>query len=406
MFAFNYRARDNTGKPVRGVIDALSDEEVAEKLHQMGYTPITITEVFAGLKLKQLEWNFRRIKTADVVMFNVQLANMLNSGLSVISSLDILQKQNENKRLGEVIGCVSRGVEAGESFSQALAKHPRVFPNLLISMVKAAEASGDLGKVLNRYAEFAETQADLQRKIKEALFYPVILITAATGVIVFIATVLIPKFVEIFTRAEISLPLPTVILYGLGTAIRQFWYVIILVGVLAVFGVRHYVRTETGRFRFDKVSLKLPILGPVVRKICISRFARTLATLIGSGVPILESLDIVSDVVNNQVLGRVIKQMRQSVEKGQRLAESLKVSEEFPADTVQMISVGEESGNIEKMLNKISDFYDRAAGYSIKKMVASLEPILLIVMGVIVAFTMASMLLPMFDMVKVLKHGR
>jgi len=406
LFAFNYRARDNTGKPVRGVIDALSDEEVAEKLHQMGYTPITITEVFAGLKLKQLEWNFRRIKTADVVMFNVQLANMLNSGLSVISSLDILQKQNENKRLGEVIGCVSRGVEAGESFSQALAKHPRVFPNLLISMVKAAEASGDLGKVLNRYAEFAETQADLQRKIKEALFYPVILITAATGVIVFIATVLIPKFVEIFTRAEISLPLPTVILYGLGTAIRQFWYVIILVGVLAVFGVRHYVRTETGRFRFDKVSLKLPILGPVVRKICISRFARTLATLIGSGVPILESLDIVSDVVNNQVLGRVIKQMRQSVEKGQRLAESLKVSEEFPADTVQMISVGEESGNLEKMLNKISDFYDRAAGYSIKKMVASLEPILLIVMGVIVAFTMASMLLPMFDMVKVLKHGR
>ncbi len=406
MFAFNYRARDSTGKPVRGVIDALSDEEVAEKLHQMGYTPITITEVFAGLKLKQLEWNFRRIKTADIVMFNVQLANMLNSGLSVISSLGILQKQNENKRLGEVIGCVSRGVEAGESFSQALTKHPRVFPNLLISMVKAAEASGDLGKVLNSYAEFAETQADLRRKIKEALFYPVILIVAATGVIVFIATVLIPKFVEIFTRAEIPLPLPTIILYGLGTAIRQFWYVIILAGVLAVFGVRRYVRTETGKFRFDKTSLKLPILGPVVRKICISRFARTLGTLIGSGVPILESLDIVSDVVNNQVLGRVIKQMRQSVEKGQRLAESLKVSEEFPADTVQMISVGEESGNLVKMLNKISDFYDRAAGYSIKKMVASLEPMLLVVMGVVVAFTMASMLLPMFNMVKVLKHGR
>jgi type IV pilus assembly protein PilC len=406
LFAFNYRARDNTGKPVRGVIDALSDEEVAEKLHQMGYAPITITEVFAGLKLKQLEWNFRRIKTADIVMFNVQLANMLNSGLSVISSLDILQKQNENKRLGEVIGCVSRGVESGESFSQALSKHPRVFPNLLISMVKAAEASGDLGKVLNRYAEFAETQADLQRKIKEALFYPVILIAAATGVIVFIATVLIPKFVEIFTRAEIPLPLPTVILYGLGTAIRQFWYVIILAGVLAAFGIRRYVRTETGKFRFDKASLKLPILGPVVRKICISRFAHTLSTLIGSGVPILESLDIVSDVVNNQVLGRVIKQMRQSVEKGQRLAESLKVSEEFPADAVQMISVGEESGNLAKMLNKISDFYDRAAGYSIKKLVASLEPILLIVMGVIVAFTMASMLLPMFNMVKVLKHGR
>ncbi|MFB0524011.1 MAG: type II secretion system F family protein [Phycisphaerae bacterium] len=404
MCAFNYRARDNTGKSVRGVIDALSQEEVAEKLRRMGYTPVTVTEVFAGLKLGQLEWTFRRIKTADIVMFNVQLANMLNSGLSIISSLDTLQKQNENKRLSEVIGRVSRSVEAGESFSQALAKHPRVFPNLLISMVKAGEASGGLDRVLNRYAEFAEAQADLQRKIKEALYYPIILIAAATGVIVFVATVLIPKFVEIFTRAEISLPLPTIILYGMGTAIRQFWYVIILAGVLIVSGLRRYVRTKTGKFKFDKVSLKLPILGPIVRKICISRFARTLSTLVGSGVPILESLDIVSDVVNNQVLCRVIRRMRQSTEKGERLAESLKVSEEFPPDAVQMISVGEESGNLVGMLNKISDFYDRATGYSIKKLVASLEPILLLVMGAIVAFTMASMLLPMFNMVKLLRR--
>ncbi len=404
MFAFNYRARDNTGKLVRGVIDALSLEDVAEKLQGMGYTPVTITEVLAGLKLGQLEWKFRRIKTQDIVMFNIQLANMLNSGLTIISSLDTLQKQNENKRLGEVIGRVSRSVEAGESFSQALVKHPRVFPNLLVSMVKAAEAGGNLGGVLTRYAEFAEAQADLQQKIKEALYYPIILIVAATGIIVFLATVLIPKFVEIFNRAGISLPLPTIILYGMGTAIRQFWYVIILSGVLIVFGLRRYVRTETGKFRFDKVSLKLPVLGPIVRKICISRFAHTLSTLLGSGVPILESLDIVSDVVNNQVLGRVIRQMRQSVEKGERLAESLKVSEEFPPDTVQMISVGEESGNLVKMLNKISDFYDRATGYSIKKLVASLEPILLVVMGIVVAFTMASMLLPMFNMVKLLRR--
>jgi len=404
LLAFNYRARDNTGKLVRGALEAISQEEVAEKLRRMGYAPVTITEAFAGLKLEQLEWNFRRIKTKDIVMFNIQLANMLNAGLSIISSLDTLQKQSENKRLSDIIGRVSRSVETGESFSQALAKHPRVFPNLLVSMVKAAEASGGLDKVLNRYAEFAEAQADLQQKIKEALYYPVILIVAAAGVIVFIATVLIPKFVEIFTRAGISLPLPTIILYGMGTAIRQFWYVIILSGVLIVLGLRRYVRTKTGRFRFDKVSLKLPILGPIVRKSCISRFARTLATLVGSGVPILESLDIVSDVVNNQVLGRVIGQMRQSVEKGERLAESLKVSEEFPPDIIQMISVGEESGNLERMLNKISDFYDRATGYSIKKLVASLEPILLLGMGAVVAFTMASMLLPMFNMVKLLRR--
>ncbi|MFH1615951.1 MAG: type II secretion system F family protein [Planctomycetota bacterium] len=404
MFAYNYRARDNTGKLVRGVIDALSQEEVADKLQRMGYVPVIITEAFACLKLTQLEWSFKRIKTEDIVMFNVQLANMLNSGLSIISSLDTLQKQCENKKLNDIIGRVSRSVESGESFSQALAKHPRVFSDLLVSMVKAAEAGGNLGAVLDRYAEFAETQADLQRKIKEALYYPVILIVAATGVIVFIATVLIPKFVEIFNRAEISLPVPTVILFGMGTAIRQFWYLIILAGVLIVLGTRKYIRTKAGRLRFDRFRLKLPIIGPIVRKSCISRFARTLGTLVGSGVPILESLDIVAEVVNNQVLSRVIKQMRQSVEKGERLAESLKVSQEFPPDTVQMIAVGEETGNLEKMLHKISDFYDRATGYSIKKLVTSLEPILLVAMGVIVAFTMASMLLPMFNMVKLLKR--
>jgi len=404
LFAYNYRARDNTGKLVRGVIEALSQDEVAEKLQRMGYVPVIITEAFAGLKLTQLKWSFKRIKTEDIVMFNVQLANMLNSGLSIISSLETLQKQCENKKLNDIIGRVSRSVESGESFSQALAKHPRVFSDLLVSMVKAAEAGGNLGAVLDRYAEFAETQADLQRKIKEALYYPVILIVAATGVIVFIATVLIPKFVEIFNRAGISLPLPTIILFGMGTAIRQFWYLIILAGVLIVLGTRKYIRTKAGRFRFDRFRLKLPIIGPIVRKSCISRFARTLGTLIGSGVPILESLDIVADVVNNQVLSRVIKQMRQSVEKGERLAESLKVSQEFPPDTVQMIAVGEETGNLEKMLHKISDFYDRATGYSIKKLITSLEPILLVVMGVIVAFTMASMLLPMFNMVKLLKR--
>ncbi len=404
MFTFSYKARDNAGKLVRGVIDSLSKEEVAEKLQLMGYVPITITKVLGGLKLKQLGSRFRRIKTEDIIMFNLQLANMLNAGLGIITALEVLQKQCASKKLSEIIGGISRGVQAGESLSEAFAKYPRVFPSLFTSMVKVAEVSGELGKILNRYAEFTEAQADLRRKLKEALYYPIILIVAATGVIVFLATFLIPKFVEIFNRAEISMPLPTVILYGMGTAIRQFWYMIILSGVLIVVGIRTYFKTKAGRFKFDKVSLKLPIVGPIVRKTCISRFARTLSTLVGSGVSILESLDIVRKVVNNQVLGRTIEQIRHSVEKGGSLAESLRVSGEFPADAVQIISVGEESGNLDDMLSKISDFYDRAIGYSIKRMVAGLEPILLLMMGVVVAFTMASMLLPMFDMVKMLRR--
>lgn len=404
MPTFNYKARDNGGKLVRGAIEATAKDEVAEKLRRMGYAPIAITQVAAGLKLEELSKGLRRISTEDIVIFNVQLSNMLNSGLSIMSSLATLQKQIENKKLKEAIGSVSRSVEAGENFSQALAKHPRVFSHLFVSMVKAGEASGNLDKVLARYAEFAEAQADLQQKIQGALFYPLVLIITATLVIVFIVTFVIPKFVEIFTRAGIALPLPTIILYGAGIAIRRFWYLLILAGVAIAMAIRRYIKTEKGKFQFDKFSLKPPIVGALVRKTCISRFARTLSTLTASGVPILQSLDIVRDVVNNEVLGRVIKQMRDGAEKGEKLAESLKVSEEFPPDTVQMISVGEESGNLEGMLNKISDFYDRSIGYSVKKLTTIIEPVFLVVMGAIVAFIMASMLLPMFDMIKLLRR--
>lgn len=404
MPTFNYRARDNAGKLIRGAIEAATPEEVAEKLRRMGYAPLTILEVKAGVNLEQLGQAFKRISTEDIVMFNIQLANMINSGLSIMSSLDTLQKQLENKKLKQVIGMISRSVEAGESFSQALQKHPKVFSRLFVSMVKAGEASGNLDQVLNRYAEFAEAQEDLKQKVQGALFYPAVLIVAASLVIVFIVTLVIPKFAEIFTRAGISLPLPTIILYATGIAIRRFWYLVILAGILIIMALKRYLGTKRGKFIFDRASLRPPVVGPLVRKTCISRFARTLSTLVASGVPILQSLDIVREVVNNEVLGRVIKQMRDAAEKGERLAESLKVSEEFPPDTVQMIAVGEESGNLDGMLNKIADFYDRSIGYSIKKLTTVIEPVFLLVMGVVVAFIMASMLLPMFDMMKVLKR--
>lgn len=400
MLTFNYRARDNTGKLVRGAIEAATKEEVAEKLLRMGYAPVTISKVIAGLKLEQLGRGFSRISNEDIIMFNLQLANMLNSGLSIMTCLDTLERQTGNKRFKETIGSVSRAVEGGMSFSQALAEHPRVFSPLFVSMVRAGETSGKLDMVLNRHAQFVEAQADLQQKIRGALFYPAILIVAASFIIVFMVTSVVPKFVEIFSQAGLKLPVPTIILYTSGIFIRRFWYLIILAGILIVFALKRYIRTKRGKFRFDRISLRLPVVGLLVRRTCVSRFARTLSTLITSGVPILKSLDIVREVVNNEVLGGVIKQMRDGAEKGERLAQSLKVSEEFPQDTVQMISVGEESGNLEGMLDKISDFYDRAIGYSIKRLATVIEPVFLVVMGAVVAFIMASMLLPMFDMVK------
>ncbi|MBN3039110.1 MAG: type II secretion system F family protein [Candidatus Omnitrophica bacterium] len=401
---YNYKARDNSGKLVKGVIEAASKDEVAEKLKRMGYAPIDIAEALMGVSLEKLSKGLRRISTEEIVMFDLQLANMLNSGLSIMSSLDTLKKQVENRKLKEIIDNVARSVEGGLSLSQSFAQYPGVFSRLFISMVAAGEASGNLDQVLNRYAEFAEAQEDLRQKIRAALFYPAILIVAATLVIVFIVTFVIPKFVEIFQRAGIAMPAATILLYHLGNFIKQFWYLMILaIGLIGV-GFKAYIKTTAGRIKIDRLSLKLPVIGPLVRKTCISRFARTLSTLIASGVPILQSLDIVRDVVDNEVLGQVIYQMRMAAEKGEKLSESLKVSAEFPPDTVQMISVGEESGNLEGMLNKISDFYDRAINYSIKKITTVLEPVFLVIMGAIVAFIMASMLLPMFDMIKLLRR--
>jgi len=399
-----YKARDETGKKVRGTMDAVSKAELASKLRKMGYMVTRMSEVRPGINLEGLGNRFKRIRVEDKIMFNIQLANMINSGLGLLSCLGTLRNQIENKKLKEVVGDVYRNVEGGSSFSEALARHPRIFSKLFVSMVRAGEASGNLDTVLNRLAVFAERQADLRQKIRGALFYPIILVVAATAIVVFIITFVMPNFVSIFNEAGVALPAPTVMLYGLGLAVKRYWWLIILGVILVIVGIRVYVRTDRGRLGFDRLKLKLPVIGPLTRKLAISRFARTLATMVASGVPILQSLDIVREVIGNEVIARVVKTTRDGVAEGERIAEPLKVSEEFPPDTVQMIAVGEESGNLDGMLNKISDFYDMAVGYSIRKLTALLEPAFLVVIGGVVAFIMASMLLPMFDMVKALRR--
>jgi len=399
-----YKARDTTGKAVKGVMEAATQEELIDKLRKIGYMTTQVTEAAAGVKIESIFDRFKRINVEDMIMFNAQLANMINAGISIVVSLDTMQAQIENRRLKEAVGTVVRNVEAGDSFSDALSRHPRVFPRLFVNMVKAGEASGRLDNVLIKYAEFIERQADLRQKIQGALFYPTILLFAGIAVTLFIVTFIIPQFAEIFMKAGIRLPTPTLILYNVGTWIKQFWYVLVL-GVIAIWlGTRYYVKTESGRLNFDRFRLKLPLLGSIFRKGAISRFARTLGTLVGSGVPILQSLDIVKEVVGNEVLARVVGNARNAVERGERIAEPLKISGEFPPDTVQMISVGEDTGNLEGMLNKVSDFYDMYLGHTIKKLTTVIEPLFLVIMGAMVGFIMASMLIPMFDMIKVLRH--
>jgi len=404
MPTYTYKARDASGKPVSGTMESASKAELIDKLHKMGYMATNVAQVMPGIQIGTVFDRLKRVGSDDMLLFYIQLSNMINAGITILMSLSTLAKQIENRNLKEAIGSVSRQVEAGSTLSQAFGAKPRMFKRLFVNMIKAGEASGNLDTVLMRYANFFEKEVDLKQKIKGALFYPIILLCAGVAVTLLIITFVIPQFAEIYLKAGIKLPIPTLIVYKAGMVIKHYWYLLAALVIAILLGIRYYFKTERGTFLLDTLKLKLPIIGPLYRKVAIARFARTLATLLGSGVPILESLDIVKEVTGNKVLALVITNVSKGVEKGERMSETLKISEEFPQDVVQMVLVGEETGALDEMLNKIADFYDMTVNYAVKKLTTIIEPVFLVIMGVMVGCILASMLLPMFDMVKTLRH--
>jgi type IV pilus assembly protein PilC len=404
MPLYSYRARDASGKAVKGTMEAASKSDLIDKFHKMGYMVTSVSETTPGMNLGSMLERLRRVSSEEMLIFYIQMSNMISAGITILMSLSTLERQAENKTLKEAIGGVSRRVEAGDSLSKAFAADRRLFPDLFVNMIKAGEASGKLDAVLMRYARFFENQEDLRQKVKSALFYPTILMCAGVAVTLFIVAVVIPQFAEIYMKVGINLPVPTLVVYRAGTAIKHYWYYI-LVAILVIAAVlKFYFSTAKGRLLLDTMKLRLPVISPLYRKVAIARLTRTLGTLFGSGVPILQSLDIVREVAGNVVLARVMESVRKSVENGERISEPLKVSEEFPPDVVQMIAVGEETGSLDTMLNKIADFYDMVVDYAVKKLTAVIEPLFLLIIGAMVGFIMASMLLPMFDMIKVLRR--
>ena len=404
MAIYNYKARDNNGRLIKGAMEAASKNELVEKLKKMGYMVTGVSEVTAGFSIESVFENLKRIKSDDMLMFYIQLSNMINAGITILMSLSTLGRQVENKALRETIEGVVRQIEGGSTLSDALTGHGKVFPKLFVNMIKAGEASGSLDTVLMRYAKFYENQEDIKEKVKGALFYPMILFSFGTAVMLFIVTFVIPQFAQIYIRAGVQLPIPTLIVYKAGFMIKNYWYWLFALLIALYALAKLYSRTERGALFIDNLKLNLPIIGPLYRKVAIARFTRTLSTLLSSGVPILTSLDITKEVAGNKILENIIANVRRYVEKGEKLAEPLKVSGEFPPDVIQMISVGEESGGLDAMLEKIADFYDMTVSYAIKKLTTIIEPLFLMVMGVMVGVIMASMLLPIFDMVKTLRH--
>jgi type IV pilus assembly protein PilC len=402
--SYAYKVRDREGKMAAGSMEAESEEAVISRLRQLGYAPVSIeAEKGAGLKAEVKLPGAGRVKLKDLAVFSRQFATMINSGLSLLRALTILGEQTGNRRLGEVVTIVRSDVEKGTALSAAMAKHPKVFNRLYVAMVRAGEIGGFLDQVLVKVAETFEKEVALRGKIRSAMTYPVVVFAMVLLIVNAMLIFIVPTFKNLYTSLGGELPLPTRMLVGLSDGVRRYFLLVLLVLVALAFLYRRWRATPAGRYRLDQFKLKVKVFGPLFHKSALSRFSRTLATLIRSGVPILQALDIVADTVNNGVIARAIRDVQDSVREGESLAAPLAKHPTFPAMVVQMMAVGEETGALDTMLSKVADFYDQEVEAAVASLTSLIEPILIAVMGAAVGGMVVALYLPLFRIIEFIK---
>ena len=400
MYTYAYQARDNHGKIIAGVQDALNEDNAITSLMSRGLMVLTISQKSAAKKTRKAT----SVKETDLVLFTRQLATMVDAGIPLVGALTALYESADPKKqanLRTVIGDITGRVQGGDSFHQALLKHPTIFSRLYVSMVKAGETGGLLAEILDRLAGFLEASARLRKKIKSAMTYPVAVISIAVLITIFLIVKVVPVFAEIFKDFGKPLPAPTQFLVDLSDLMRNDWYWLIggVVGVF--FGIKYFLRTKQGHELWNQWQLKLPIFGPLVHKIAMSRFARTFAQLIRSGVPILETLEIVGGSAGNTVIENSIKSVGADVEKGDNLSVALSKKTIFPPMMLRMVAAGESTGKIDEMLEKMADFWDEEIEATLSALTSLLEPILIVVLGVIVGGIVIALFLPIFQLSEV-----
>lgn len=398
-----YRVRDRSGKVISGAIEAESQAAVTSKLRQMGYIVLDITEKREALSFS-LPGRRKKVKLKDLTVFSRQFATMINSGVSITRALAILSEQVENPTLAAVIAQVQKDVEGGLSLSEALAKQEKIFPPIFVNMARAGEAGGVLDEVLLRIADHFESEASLRARVKSAMTYPVAVFIFAITIAFVMITFIVPVFMNMFSSLGGDLPGPTKMLVALSDFIRSKWYLIFgsLVGL--AYGFRAFKRNPRGRYIWDSFKLKLPVLGQLTKKMAIAKFSRTFSTLISSGVPILQALDIVAETAENAVVTKAIRESRASIKEGESISKPLGASSVFPPMVVQMISIGEETGALDSMLKKIADFYDGEVSATVDSLTSLLEPVLMVFMGVMIGGIVVSLYLPMFSVISVLNQ--
>ncbi len=407
MAEYLYEALDKGGKQVKGVIEAANEEVIIEKLRGMGYYPLKVSphkkkaSDFDLTALPLIRNVFHRVKLKHLMTFTRQLATLIDAGLPILRSLYILTEQVESIVFKDIISKVAKDIESGSSLSEGFAKHPKVFDKLFVNMVRAGEIGGVLEAVLNKIAEFLEKRQALVGKIRSAMMYPVVVMVLAGAIVSFILIKIIPKFQDIFQQLGAELPGLTMLLIHASDILLHKTHYVIAAGVIIYFLYSKINKTKEGKHLFDRLKLRMPVFGDLLKKSAIVRFAGTLATLITSGVPILQSLDIVRDTSGNEVISRAMEKVYASVKDGETIHEPLAQCAVFPPLVVHMVAVGEETGAIDQMLVKVSEAYEREVDDTVNALTSILEPLLIVFLGVIVGVIVVALYLPLFSIPKV-----
>lgn len=399
MGTYQYNAKDKSGHTVTGVLDAAAENEIAEILHKKDLIIISIQPV---KHKKAVKSTGKKIKLDDLVIFSRQLATMIDAGIPLVQALGILGEQIEDPGLRNIIISVRKDIESGVNFCDALAKHPKVFSELFVNMTRAGEISGMLDDVLDRLASYLEKTAALNRKISSSLVYPEVVVSMAILITAILLLKVVPTFKGIFESLGGKLPLPTLVLIGISEAARKYFLLVVGMFFLGGITVKKYINTERGRYNFDAQKLKLPVIGELFQKVALAKFARTFATLIKSGVAALNALDIVAKTAGNKVIEKVVLATRDSVRDGEPIAVSLSKDKVFPPMVCRMIGIGEQTGQLEKMLSKIADFYDEQVDAAVSGLTSMIEPVVIAVLGVVIGGIVIALFLPIFKITELI----
>jgi type IV pilus assembly protein PilC len=399
---YSYKVRDRKGKIVTGTLEGDDPKLVAQRLRDMGMTPINVTKANSGLKT-EIVLRPGHVDLKSIAIFCRQFATMVNAGLPILRCVSVLADQTESTELAKVLRRVRADVEAGASLTQAMGKHPKTFNNLLVAMIRTGETTGMLGETLTEMATQIEREVTLRGKVRSAMTYPVAVIGLVILILIAMLLIVVPQFRTLYGELDAKLPLPTSILLAISGAFQKAWWLVFLASIGAGIGVRRWVRTPEGRARWDKLKISVPVLGTLFHKVAIARFSNTLAMLLRAGVPILQALDVVKETVNNRVVSSALDEVKGSVREGESISRPLGRHEVFPPMVVQMMAVGEDSGSVDEMMSKVADFYNEEVSATVEGLTSLIEPVLIVVIGIIVGGAVVSLYLPMFNIINLIQ---